>query len=160
MRHDPSTPSTRLAEILLVEDNEGDVRLAQEALKDGKVVNHISVVRDGLEAMAFLRREPPYEEAARPDVVLLDLNLPRMDGREVLAEIRLDPVLCSTPVVVLTASDDDTDILRNHEHHADAYVTKPLELDRFVEVVRCIRTFWLEIVCQQETRHEESRPHA
>ncbi len=160
MRHDPSTPSTRLVEILLVEDNEGDVRLAQEALKDGKVVNHISVVRDGLEAMAFLRREAPYEEAARPDVVLLDLNLPRMDGREVLAEIRSDPLLCSTPVVVLTASDDDTDILRNHEHHADAYVTKPLELDRFVEVVRCIRTFWLEIVCQPEVRHEGSRPRA
>ena len=136
----------RPIEILLVEDNPGDVRLTEEALKDGKVLNHLSVVRDGEEAMAFLRREAPYAEAPRPDVVLLDLNLPRKDGREVLADIKSDPELRRVPVVILTTSNHERDILRAYDLNANCYITKPVDLDQFIQVVRSIGDFWLTIV--------------
>lgn len=133
-------------EILLVEDNEGDARLAVEALKEGKVRNNLHRVKDGVEAMEFLRRcvdgsgEPP------PDLILLDLNLPRKDGREVLEEIKADPELMLIPVVVLSTSGAEEDLLKSYGLHANAYITKPLDLDRFVEVVQAIETFWFTIV--------------
>jgi len=132
--------------ILLVEDNPGDARLAQEALKEAKMANDIHWVDDGVKAMEFLRRQGEYQDAPRPDVVLLDLNLPRMDGREVLAEIKTDPDLKRIPVVVLTVSEAEEDILRSYNLHANCYITKPLELDRFMEVVQQIEDFWLTIV--------------
>jgi len=133
-------------EILLVEDNPGDARLAMEALKDAKVRNKLHWVKDGVEAMEFLRREGEYSHAPRPDVVLLDLNLPRKDGREVLAEIKSDEDLRRIPVVILTISDDEQDILRSYDSYANCYITKPLDLDRFIRVVKSIEDFWLEIV--------------
>ncbi len=133
-------------EILLVEDNPGDVRLTQEALKDGKVLNHLSVVRDGEEAMQFLRREAPHADAPRPDVVLLDLNLPRKDGREVLADIKADPDLRRIPVVILTTSNHERDILKAYDLAANCYITKPVDLDQFIHVVRSVGDFWLTIV--------------
>ncbi|MBM4446486.1 MAG: response regulator [Chloroflexi bacterium] len=133
-------------EILLVEDNPGDVRLTQEALKDGKVLNSLHVVNDGVEAMAFLRREGKYVDAARPDLILLDLNLPKKDGREVLAEIKEDHALRRIPVVILTVSKTEEDIIKTYDLHANCYITKPLDLDRFIEVVRAIEDFWLAIV--------------
>lgn len=136
----------RPVEILLVEDNAGDVRLTVEALRESKVRNHLSVARDGVEALAFLRREPSYADAPRPDVILLDLNLPKKDGREVLEEIKEDEVLKSIPVVILTTSRADEDILRSYNLHANCYITKPVDLDQFLRVVRSIETFWLEIV--------------
>jgi chemotaxis family two-component system response regulator Rcp1 len=132
--------------ILLVEDNSGDARLAMEALKEGKVRNKLHWVKDGVEAMEFLRREGEYHDAPRPDVVLLDLNLPRKDGREVLAEVKSDENLRRIPVVILTISADEQDILRSYDTHANCYITKPLDLDRFMEVVKSIEDFWLEIV--------------
>ncbi len=136
----------RAIEVLLVEDNPGDVRLTVEALKDGKVRNRLSVASDGVEALAFLRREGKYADAPRPDAILLDLNLPRKDGREVLAEIKSDEDIRRIPVVVLTTSSSDQDILRSYELHANCYVTKPVDLDRFIEVVRGIEDFWLTVV--------------
>jgi two-component system, chemotaxis family, response regulator Rcp1 len=133
-------------DILLVEDSPGDARLAQEALKDAKVRNYLSVVEDGIEAMAFLRCEGPYADAPRPDVILLDLNLPRKDGREVLAEIKADEDLRRIPVVVLTVSKAEEDVLRSYDLHANCYIAKPLDLDQFIEVVRSIENFWLTIV--------------
>ena len=133
-------------EILLVEDNPGDVRLTQEALRDGKVRNHIHVAADGVEALAFLRREGKFADALRPDVILLDLNLPKKDGREVLAEIKTDPDLRRIPVVVLTTSEAEEDILRAYNLYANAYVAKPVDLDKFIAVVKSIEDFWLEIV--------------
>ena len=133
-------------EILLVEDNPGDVRLTREALRDGKVYNRLHVVQDGVEAMKFLRRESPYEEAPRPDVILLDLNLPRKNGREVLAEVKSDPDLMRIPVVVLTTSDDERDVLHAYEYHANCYITKPVDLEQFLGVVRSIEDFWLTVV--------------
>jgi chemotaxis family two-component system response regulator Rcp1 len=135
-----------MVEILLVEDNPGDVRLAREALKAGKVMNRLSVVGDGVEAMDFLHQVGPYINAPRPDVVLLDLNLPRKDGREVLDEMKSDPDLRRIPVVVLTTSKAEQDILRSYDLHANCYITKPVELDRFVEVVQAIENFWMTIV--------------
>ena len=135
-----------LIEILLVEDNPGDVRLAQEALKDAKVRNNLHVARDGVEALAFLRREGKYADAPRPDLILLDLNLPKKDGREVLAEIKEDENLRRIPVVILTISKDEEDVLKTYNLHANCYVTKPLGLDRFMEVVQAIEDFWLSIV--------------
>jgi chemotaxis family two-component system response regulator Rcp1 len=132
--------------ILLVEDNPGDVRLTQEALKDAKVRNELSVVSDGVEALKFLRREEPYGDATRPDVILLDLNLPKMDGREVLAEIKSDERLRRIPVVILTTSKAEQDILRTYNLHANCYITKPVDLDQFITVVRSIEDFWLTIV--------------
>jgi chemotaxis family two-component system response regulator Rcp1 len=139
--------------ILLVEDNPGDVRLVEEALRENKVWNTLSVVWDGEEAMAFLRHEGQFADAPRPDLILLDLNLPRKDGREVLAEIKADEHLKRIPVVVLTTSDDEHDILKTYNLHANAYVTKPVDLDRFIEVVRQIEGFWLSIVQLPPERH-------
>ncbi len=136
----------RPVDILLVEDNLGDVRLTQEALKEAKVLNNLWVVPDGVEAMAFLKREAEYVAAARPDVILLDLNLPRKDGREVLAEIKVDPSLRRIPVVILTTSSADQDILKAYDLHANSYITKPVDLGQFIEVVRSIEDFWLTIV--------------
>ena len=139
-------PNGRPIEILLVEDNPGDVRLTQEALKEGKVRNNIYVAYDGLEALAFLRREGPYAETVQPDLILLDLNLPRMDGREFLAEIKDDPVLKRIPVVVLTTSQSETDILRTYNLHANCFISKPVDLDQFMTVVKAIENFWMTIV--------------
>jgi CheY-like chemotaxis protein len=136
----------RPIEILLVEDNPGDVRLTIEALKEGKVRNRLSVARDGVEALAFLRREGSHVEASRPDLILLDLNLPKKDGREVLAEIKVDPALRRIPVVVLTTSKAEEDILRTYDLHANCYITKPVDLDQFISVVRSIDDFWLSVV--------------
>ena len=133
-------------EILLVEDNPGDVRLTREALKEGKVLNNLHRVEDGVEAMAFLRREGKHADAPRPDVILLDLNLPRKGGREVLAEIKGDPNLRRIPVVVLTVSKAEEDILRTYDLNANCYITKPLDLDQFIKVVKSIEEFWLTIV--------------
>jgi CheY-like chemotaxis protein len=133
-------------EILLVEDNPGDVRLTEEAFKDSKIRNRLSVVRDGVEAMAFLRREQEFALAPRPDIILLDLNLPRKDGREVLLEIKEDEHLRRIPVVVLTTSDDEHDILESYNLHANCYITKPVDLARFVTIIKNIEDFWLSIV--------------
>jgi two-component system, chemotaxis family, response regulator Rcp1 len=135
-----------LVQILLVEDSPEDVLLTREALKDAKVANELHVARDGDEAMAFLRREPPYEDAPEVDLVLLDLNLPGKDGREVLTEIKQDSALHRTPVVVLTTSASDKDVLHAYDHHVNAYVRKPVNLDRFVDVVQQIDDFWLGVV--------------
>lgn len=136
----------RPIEILLVEDNPGDVRLTVEALKEGKVHNRLNVARDGVEALDYLRRRTPYADAERPDVILLDLNLPRKDGREVLAEIKNDEELRRIPVVILTTSKAEEDILRSYQLHANCYVTKPVDLDQFMTVVRSIEDFWFSIV--------------
>ena len=137
---------SRPFEILLVEDNPGDVRLTQETLKDFKVLNHLSVVGNGVEAMAFLRREGKYAQASRPDLILLDLNLPRKDGREVLTEIKVDEQLKRIPVVILTTSSAEQDILNTYEHHANCYITKPVDLDQFSAIVKSIEEFWFTIV--------------
>jgi len=136
----------RSIEILLVEDNPGDVRLTQEALKEAKVLNDLHVVEDGVEAMDFLRRERNYADAPRPDLILLDLNLPKKDGHEVLAEVKGDPDLRRIPVVVLTISQDEQDILKTYDLHANCYITKPVDLDQFLTVVKSIEDFWLTIV--------------
>ncbi len=136
----------RPVEILLVEDNPGDVRLTVEALREGKVRNNLSVARDGAEALQYLRREGKFAAATRPDLVLLDLNLPKRDGREVLAEIKADDDLKQIPVVVLTTSSAEVDILKSYALHANCYITKPVDLDQFVQVVKSIDDFWLTIV--------------
>ena len=133
-------------EILLVEDSPGDVRLTKEALKESKVTNHLTVAEDGVEAMSLLRCEGEYEDAVRPDLVLLDLNLPRKDGREVLAEIKTDEDLKSIPVIILTTSKAEEDIVRTYNLHANCYISKPVDLDQFLNVVRTIEEFWLSIV--------------
>jgi CheY-like chemotaxis protein len=133
-------------EILMVEDNPGDVRLTQEAFREAKVRNNIHIATDGVEALAFLRRQGRYADVPRPDVILLDLNLPKKDGREVLAEIKADPNLLRIPVVVLTSSEAEEDVLKAYNLHANAYVAKPVGLEQFMAVVRQIEGFWLEIV--------------
>ncbi len=142
----PGSYSGRLADFLLVEDNPGDVRLTQEALKSHKVQNNLHVVTDGEEAMLFLRRQGKYKDAPRPDVILLDLNLPKKDGREVLAEIKSDPLLKTIPVVVITSSEAEQDVIRSYDLNANCYVTKPVNFDQFVKVVQSISEFWLTIV--------------
>ena len=132
--------------ILLVEDNAGDVRLTREALKEGKVGNSLTVAPDGVEALAILRQEGRYAGEARPDLILLDLNLPKKDGREVLAEIKDNPALKRIPVVVLTTSKAEEDILRTYDLHANCYITKPVDFEKFVAVVRSIDDFWLSVV--------------
>ena len=139
-------PDYRPIEILLVEDNPGDVRLIREGLKDAKVHNRISVVGDGVKALAFLRREGKYSDAPRPDLILLDLNLPKMNGREVLSVIKQDEELHNIPVVVVTSSQADQDIVESYNLHANCYVTKPVDLDQFFNIVKAIRDFWLVIV--------------
>jgi CheY-like chemotaxis protein len=136
----------RPVEILLIEDNPGDVRLTVEALKESKVRHHLNVARDGVEAMAFLSQQGPYVDAPCPDLILLDLNLPRKDGREVLAEVKQDPRLRPIPILVLTTSDARPDILRSYDLHANCYITKPVDLDSFLHVVRSIVEFWLTVV--------------
>ena len=136
----------RRIEILLVEDNPGDVRLTREALSEARVANRVTVARDGEEAMALLRREPPHEDAPRPDLIMLDLNLPRKDGREVLAEVKQDPRLRTIPVVILTTSKYEEDVLRSYKLLANCYVTKPVDLERFLAVIRAVEQFWLGTV--------------
>jgi two-component system, chemotaxis family, response regulator Rcp1 len=133
-------------EILLVEDNPGDVELTREALHDGKVHMNLSVVNDGVEALAFLHREREYAGSPRPDLILLDLNLPKKDGRAVLGEIKGDPELRHIPVVVLTSSQAEQDIVRAYDLHANCYVTKPVDLDQFITIVRSIEQFWFTVV--------------
>jgi CheY-like chemotaxis protein len=133
-------------DILLVEDNPGDARLAAEAFKEGTVPTRLHVVQDGIEAMSFLRRQGGYGSVPRPHLVLLDLNLPRKDGREVLAEIKDDPNLCRIPVIVLTTSQAESDINRSYELHANCYIVKPVDFDRFIDVVKGIEDFWCSLV--------------
>jgi len=133
-------------DVLLVEDDPGDVLMTREAFKDNKLANRLSVVPDGIDAMAFLRKEDPYAGSPTPDLVLLDLNLPRMDGREVLAAMKSDPELRRIPVVVLTTSEAEEDVLRSYSLHANAYVTKPVDFHRFIEVVRQIDDFFVTVV--------------
>ena len=132
-------------EVLLVEDDPGDVLMTQEAFEEHKLRNRLTVVSDGAAALSYLRREAPYENAVRPDLILLDLNLPRRDGREVLEEIKKDTELCQIPVVVLTTSQADEDILRSYKLHANAYVTKPVDYDKFIAVVRQIERFFVDV---------------
>ena len=137
---------SRSVEILLVEDSLGDVRLTREAFKEGKLANNLHVVHDGEAALAFLRLEGPYRDSVRPDLILLDLNLPKKDGREVLAAIKADDTLKQIPVVVLTTSKAEQDVLRAYDLHANCYVTKPVDLEQFLLVVKMIEEFWLQIV--------------
>jgi chemotaxis family two-component system response regulator Rcp1 len=135
-----------MAEILLVEDNPGDVRLTREALQESRLYNNLNVVRDGIEALAFLYRDGQYVDAPRPDIILLDLNLPKKSGREVLAEIKNDGTLKNIPVVILTTSQSEEDILRSYGQNANCYISKPVDFDEFIKVVRSIGDFWLTIV--------------
>jgi two-component system, chemotaxis family, response regulator Rcp1 len=139
-------PAGKPIEILLVEDNPGDVDLTREGLKEGKVHNNLSVVEDGEEAMAFLLREGKYDNAPRPELILLDLNLPKKNGREVLAEIKGDDHLKCIPVVILTSSKSEEDILKTYNLNANCYITKPVDLDQFIKVVKTIEEFWFTIV--------------
>jgi len=139
-------PGGRAVELLLIEDSEPDVRLTIEALKEAKVRNRLWVVEDGVEAMAFLLRQGRYADAPRPDLILLDLNLPRKDGRQVLEEIKNDPSLRRIPVVILTTSRAEEDVLRAYDLHANCYITKPVDFDRFMEVIKTIEGFWLTVV--------------
>ena len=133
-------------EILMIEDNPGDVRLTVEALKDTKLNNNLSVVENGVEALSYLRREGDYADAPRPDLILLDLNLPRKDGREVLEEIKQDEDLGRIPVVVLTTSQAEEDILKTYDLHANCFISKPVDLEQFTQVIQSIEVFWLTIV--------------
>jgi two-component system, chemotaxis family, response regulator Rcp1 len=138
--------SRETVEILLVEDNSADVVLVREALREGKVRNDIHVAADGIEAMKFLRRRGEFDKAPRPDLILLDLNLPLKDGREVLEEIKSDPELQSIPVVILTTSKDEEDVTKSYQLHANSFITKPVSFDQFLKVMRSIEDFWFEIV--------------
>ncbi len=140
-------------EILLVEDNPGDERLTREALREGKVYHNLHWVKDGVEAMAFLRRQGKYASVPRPDIVLLDLNLPKKDGREVLEEIKTDEDLKRIPVVVLTTSKAEADVLRTYNLHANCFVTKPVDLEKFIVVVKSIDVFWLTVVTLPPNGH-------
>jgi len=141
-----NSPNAKLIDILLVDDDEGDVLLTQKALKNQKLYNSLSVVSDGVECMQLLRKEAPFEDAVRPDLILLDLNMPRKDGRETLAEIKNDDDLKSIPVVVLTTSDADHDISKSYDLQASCYVTKPVDLKQFLNVVQSLQEFWLCVV--------------
>jgi len=132
--------------ILLVEDNGADVRLTREALKEGRVANRLDVVEDGVEAMDYLRQRGAYAAALRPDLILLDLNLPRMNGMEVLAEVKCNQDLKRIPIIVLTTSDAEQDILKTYDLHANCYITKPIDLDKFMDVIKVIEAFWFTIV--------------
>ena len=149
-------PNAQPIVILLVEDNLGDARLAEEALKDSKVRNNLHHVEDGVEAMRFLRRQQQYAGVSPPDLILLDLNLPRKDGREVLAEIKEDPELRLIPVVVLTTSEAERDLVKTYNLHANAYIVKPIDLNRFIEVVEAIENFWFTIVKLPQVNGRES----
>jgi chemotaxis family two-component system response regulator Rcp1 len=136
----------RPIEILLVEDSPSDAELTREALHEGRVINNLQVVSDGEQALAFLRRQGPYPSAPRPDMILLDLNLPRKDGREVLSEIKADQSLKRIPVVVLTTSQEESDVMTAYGLNANCYITKPVDLEQFIHVVQCVDNFWLNIV--------------
>jgi CheY-like chemotaxis protein len=138
--------SSNTIEILLVEDNAGDARLTLEAFKEGRVLNRITVMQDGVQALAYLRRQGSYAAARLPVLILLDLNLPRMSGREVLTQIKSDERLKSIPVVVLTTSEDEQDIARAYSQHANCYITKPVDLEQFLRVIQSIENFWLTLV--------------
>jgi chemotaxis family two-component system response regulator Rcp1 len=146
MTNSTGTISAVPIEVLLVEDSAGDVRLTREAFKDAKVYVNLHVASDGAEAMAFLAREGPFANVPRPDLILLDLNLPKKDGREVLEEIKSSPTLKSIPVVILTTSESDADILRSYRLHANCYITKPVDLEGFLTVIKSIDNFWLSVV--------------
>lgn len=137
---------TRPIEILVIDDNPGDVQLIIEAFQDAKLTNQLHSVGDGVAALAFLRREPPYQDALCPDMILLDLNLPKKDGRAVLEEIKADPHLRQIPVVILTTSHADQDIIKMYRLHANCYITKPVDFEQFIQVVRAIDHFWFSIV--------------
>jgi chemotaxis family two-component system response regulator Rcp1 len=136
----------KIIDILLVEDNSGDARLAQEALKESKVKNRLHIVTDGMAATDFLFKRNDYKDAPRPDLIILDLNLPKKDGREVLAEIKADENLKRIPIVIFTTSKAEEDILKTYNLHANCYITKPLNFDKFMEVIKSIEDFWLTIV--------------
>lgn len=138
--------TVQLMQILLVEDNAADIRLTQEALKDAKILNDLHVARDGVEAMDFLLRREGYEDVPRPDIVILDLNLPRKDGKEVLAELKGDPALRTIPVAVLTTSEAEADVLDSYDLGANCFLTKPVDLDQFLKVVQAVEEFWLGMV--------------
>ncbi len=138
--------NSRSIEILLVEDNPGDARLTLEAFKEGRVLNNITVIRDGVEALEYLRRQGKYADAPVPDLVLLDLNLPKKDGRQVLEEIKTDDTLRRVPVIVLSTSASQEDVARSYGAHANCYITKPVDLDQFLHVVQSIESFWLSLV--------------
>jgi two-component system, chemotaxis family, response regulator Rcp1 len=144
--------AARPVEILLVEDNPGDMRLTKEALKEGKVYNNLHWAKDGVEALEFLRRDGEHAKAPRPDIILLDLNLPKKDGREVLSVIKNDDQLKHIPVVVLTTSKAEEDVVRSYNLHANCYVTKPVDLEKFISVVQAIDRFWLTIVTLPPTK--------
>lgn len=139
-------------EILLAEDNPGDVELMQEAFMESKIRNQLHVVNDGVEAIDFLKREGRYKAAIRPDVILLDLNMPRMDGREVLEIVKDDPDLKTIPVVILTSSEAEKDIVRSYKLHADCYIIKPVDLQRVLEVIQAIEVFWLSVITLPKDR--------
>ena len=142
----PRNEKLRPIEILLVDDNPGDIRLTQEALKESKVLNNIHIVEDGMEALDFLRKKGRFKNVITPDIVLLDLNLPKRNGREVLADIKADDFLKKIPVVILTMSRAEEDILKSYSLHANCYITKPVDMDQFVKIVRSIENFWFSIV--------------
>ena len=144
--HEARCADARPVEILMVEDNPGDVRLTQEALKEGRLWNRLVVAQDGIEALEYLRRRGRFQKAARPDLILLDLNLPKKDGREVLAEIKADEALKLIPVVVLTTSKSEEDILKSYTLHANCYITKPVDFPQFAAVVQSIEDFWFTVV--------------
>jgi chemotaxis family two-component system response regulator Rcp1 len=137
---------SRPVEILLVDDNPADVALTQEAFQEGKLVNNLSVVNDGVDAMDFLRKRGQYASVPTPDIILLDLNMPRKDGREVLAEIKADDVLKYIPVVIMTVSKDDKDIFESYRLHANCYIKKPVKFSEFIEIVRTLENFWFSVV--------------
>ena len=141
-----ASTSSEPIQILLVEDSPGDIRLTREVLRDAKIANELHIVGDGEEAMRFLRRQGAFDGVPRPDLILLDLNLPRKDGREVLAELKEDPDLHLIPVIVLSTSAAEQDVLRSYDLNAACYITKPIDLDEFISVVRSIESFWLSIV--------------
>lgn len=133
-------------EILLIEDNPADIRLTQEAFREARLHNTMHVVQDGVSAMAFIRQTAPYQQAPRPDLILLDLNLPKKDGREILSEIKADPHTRTIPVVVLTTSADEEDVLRSYDLHANAYLVKPIDVLRFIKMIQSLESFWLSVV--------------
>ncbi|HBP86593.1 MAG: response regulator [Nitrospira sp.] len=133
-------------EILLIEDNPADIRLTQEAFREARLQNTIHVVQDGVSAMDFIRQKAPYQHAPRPDLILLDLNLPKKDGREVLRDIKADPHTRTIPVVVLTTSEDEEDVLRSYDLHANAYLVKPIDVLQFITMIRSLESFWLSVV--------------